>query len=303
MAGSSFELNRFIFVGSPMESFKKIFLILAGLITSACSDAGLAAVNIPAGFKSGQVVENVSYGTLPLQKMDIYIPDVKAAENLPVIIFMHGGRWTDGDKNQYAFMGKKLNEYGFITVIPNYRKYPDIKFPIFIEDTARAISYTYDHIAEYNGNPNNIHLMGHSSGAHMAALAIADRSYLNAFDKTPDIIKSFAGLSGPYDFVPQARDIKSIFAPPENYPKMQVTNFIDGTEPPMLLVHGRDDDTVELPNLEKLARGINAHNGHVETLIPDGINHTDPVRDFTWADINGIDIPKAVTDFFNRNMN
>lgn len=285
-----------------MKKIKNVFLILTGLVTAACSSAGLTAINAPAAFKPGNVIEDVAYGNHPDFRLDIYVPEAadKTKQDFPVVVFFHGGRWTDGDKSKYAFVGKKLNEYGFMTVIPDYRKYPEVKFPKFIDDTAAAIAYTHDYISEYGGNPDRIYVMGHSSGAHMAALVLADKKYLKVHGKKPTAIKGFAGLAGPYDFAPEAEDTKDMFGPPENYKNMQVTNFTNGDEPPMLLMHGTDDDLVDIANLEKLEAGISKNGGPAQVKVLDGINHTDLVRDFSWFDVKDIDIPKAVTDFFNQ---
>ena len=283
-----------------MKPVLTLVTALFSLLAAACGQAKFSAVNIPASFKGGEVIKDISYGDLPAQKLDIYLPQ-NTAGTMPVVIFFHGGRWTDGTKDQYAFVGKKFSELGYMAVIPGTRQYPKVKFPAFMHDTAAAVAFVADNISEYGGDPENIFLSGHSSGAHKAALVIADEKYLQAHGHSPNIIRAFAGLAGPYDFVPQAPDIKNIFGPPENYPAMQVTNFIDGDEPPMLLIHGTDDQTVKISNLHKLAEGIENRGGNVQTKILPGINHIDLIRDFSWLDAKTIHIPDIMIDFFSKN--
>jgi acetyl esterase/lipase len=185
----------------------------------------------------------------------------------PVIVFFYGGSWSTGDKNMYRFVAADLAKAGYLVVIPNYIKYPDAKFPAFMDDIALATAWTYKNIAAHGGDPERLYLMGHSAGAHVAALLISDTSYLKKYDATPQIIKAFVGLSGPYAFTPDTSKLKAIFAPPSNYPAMQVPTFITGNEPPMLLLYGGDDSAVALFNLTKLADAITAKGGIVETKV------------------------------------
>ena len=205
--------------------------------------------------------------------LDLYIPKRVTQDPLPVIIFLYGGRWTDGKKRQYAFAANTLAQEGFIVVVPDYRKYPDVKFPVFAQDGAEAVAWVHDHIGSYGGDRGQIFLSGHSAGAHIGALIAADPKYLGAHHKSRSIITAFAGLAGPYDFVPESEDLKDMFGPPERYGEMQVPTFIDGGQPPMLLLHGRKDDTVRLYNLERLAGAINAKGGYVETRIYPKVDH------------------------------
>ncbi|MGD9649363.1 MAG: alpha/beta hydrolase [Dongiaceae bacterium] len=266
-----------------MKSLRTIGLMGLVLLTAACSQAAFGIANLPAYFK-GERIANVSYGPEPWRKLDIYLPK-DGAKNSDVVVFFHGGRWTSGTKEDYRFAGLALAEKNFLVLIPDYRKYPSVKFPAFMEDGAAAIAWAHEHIAAYGGNPSRIHVAGHSSGAHIGALLAADPAY-----GVKKFIKSFAGLAGPYDFTPEAPDVIDIFGPPENYPNMQVTNFIKGDEPPMLLIHGQKDDVVELYNLERLEKRIKEKGGQVKVILyPEG-THVNLASALSWA---GPDLPVA----------
>jgi len=204
----------------------------------------------------GQVSKDLSYGQLPRQKLDIYVPNIEQT-SFPVVVFFHGGRWIDGSKDQYKFVGMTLSNRRYVVVVPNTRLYPEVKFPTFLEDAAKSVAWVNKNIARYKGN-QNLFISGHSSGAHIGALIIADDSYLATHELKPNIVNAFAGLSGPYDFMPKAADIREIFGPPENYPKMVVTNFIDGDEPPMLLIYTGEDDTVYPRHLKLVSKKLMA---------------------------------------------
>lgn len=250
-----------------------VLAALASACLTACADSAFFIANLPAAFNGVSVTRDLAYGSGSSKKLDLYIPKRASEEPLPVIIFLYGGRWTDGTKRQYAFAANALAQEGFIVVVPDYRKYPDVKFPVFVEDGAEAVAWVHDNIGAYGGNPGHIFLSGHSAGAHIGALISADPKYLKAHNKSRSIISGFAGLAGPYDFVPEAEDLKDMFGPPERYGQMQATTFIDGGQAPMLLLHGQNDDTVRLYNLEKLAGAIKENGGYIETKIYPGVNH------------------------------
>lgn len=283
---------------------RKLFLFLLPILLfplSACSDTAFKVINIPAGMSDVTITKDVSYGSENLQNLDIYMPPKANTEKYPVLIFIHGGRWTEGNKNLYAFIGNNFAKEGYVTVVINHRKYPQVKFPTFVEDGAQAISWTYNNIAKYKGDKNNIFLAGHSSGAHIGALAISDKEYLKKYDLKPDIIKGFAGLAGPYAFTPEAPDLIDMFGPADNYPSMQVTSFIDGSEPPMLLLYGLEDDKVDAYNHERLAQKINEKKGRVEIITYENVDHTDIMANMTWFWPTEKYVLNDMVEFFTKN--
>ncbi|PZP53291.1 MAG: esterase [Micavibrio aeruginosavorus] len=267
--------------------FGLLGLSLAFLI-SACTQINMAVVNAPTHFGKVKSINDVAFGAEKWQRLDIYIPP-NAAENkkLPVIVFYYGGRWQEGSKNYYKFVGSALAKQGYIVVIPDYRKYPEVKFPAFVEDGAQSLSWIYDHIGEYGGNKNEIQIAGHSAGAHIAALLTTDERYLKHQGKDRSkVIKKFVGLAGPYDFVPYEDDLKDMFGPPSNYPQMQATTFVDGRQPPMLLLWGEKDQYVGKFNMDKLAERIRVNGGCVKTKIYPGVDHIWLLGDLSWLSNN-----------------
>ncbi|MCW4628164.1 alpha/beta hydrolase [Marinomonas rhodophyticola] len=164
-----------------------------------------------------------------------------------------------------------------------------------------AVAWTYRNIADYQGDPERLYIAGHSAGAHIGALVTADKHYLEANGLSPLIIKGFAGLSGPYDFVPLEEDYKDMFGPPENYPNMQVPTFIDGTEPPMLLLWGADDTLVGKSNMDKLIEKIQAEKGQVESKVYEDVDHVGMVSSLMWFFKSKAPIAQDINDFFQRN--
>jgi len=290
-------------VFEPFEALKSIqgmqkilYTFILTTFLTACTPLKFALVNAPSLTYDGQISADIPYGQHARQKLDIYVPNIDQ-ETFPVVVFFHGGRWTDGSKEQYKFIAMTLSKMGYVVVLPNTRLYPDVKFPTFAEDAARSVAWVHKNISRFKGN-QNLFISGHSSGAHLGALIIADNSYLAAHELTPNIVNAFAGMSGPYDFVPKAPDIKDMFGPAENFPNMVVTNFIDGDEPPMLLIYTSEDDTVHPRNLEALKAGIEKANGKVQSIIYETGGHGASVAAFSWVNPADLPVPEDVDHFF-----
>ncbi|HXG27428.1 MAG TPA: alpha/beta hydrolase, partial [Nevskiales bacterium] len=156
----------------------------------------------------------------------------------------------------------------------DYRLYPEVRFPAFVEDGAQAVRWARAHARQYGGDPQKLFVMGHSAGAHIAALLALDPRYLQAVGGERGWLSGMIGLAGAYDFLPLTDDdLKDIFGPPERYPLSQPINHVDGHNPPLLLLHGRTDTTVRLKNTVNLAARIRARGGPVQTVIYPVMGH------------------------------
>lgn len=267
-----------------MKNLARLMAVTMALLTSACTQFNFAVVNAPNRFDSVRITRNVAFGPEAWQKLDIYAPDhVDGTARLPVIVFYYGGRWETGRKEDYAFVGSVLAQRNYIVVIPDYRKYPDVKFPTFVEDAAMSLAWTSDHIAAYGGQEGALHLAGHSAGAHIASLLATDPRYLGAYGKTrAGTIADFVGLAGPYDFVPDDPDLRDMFGPPDRYPLIKATHFVDGRQPPMLLLWGAQDQYVGRQNIDRLAAAVRAKGGCVETRIYPKLDHVWLIATLSW---------------------
>lgn len=277
-------------------------IVLAALpvTVTACSSVAFTLANVPAHFEEMAVVRDQAYGPMPSHLLDIYIPAGAVKQLREVIVFFYGGRWTDGTKDDYRFVGATFANRGYIVVIPDYRKYPDVRFPTFVEDGARAVAWVYDHIADSHGDPSRIHIAGHSAGAHIGALLAADAHYLADLGKDRSVvIRDFAGLAGPYAFTPKDPDLQDMFGPPANYPNMQATTFIDGAQPPMLLLYGEADTRVKPYNLEKLRQRITEQGGCVRAITYPDVGHSGLLIALSWLNPGSVPVVDDMTRFFH----
>jgi acetyl esterase/lipase len=183
-----------------------------------------------------------------------------------IVIFFYGGDWQNGTKEDYLFAAQALTSRGFIAVLPDYRLYPNVTFPAFVEDGALAVRWVHDHAREIGGDPNHIYLMGHSAGAYIAAMLTLNGQYLKHVGLDRSAIRATASLSGPYDFVPSPDDRGAFGMARDDTkpdPQIEPITFVDGHSPPMLLLQGLQDQTVEPANATALAARIRKQGGEV----------------------------------------
>jgi acetyl esterase/lipase len=244
------------------------FQTLLIILLPGCS---LNTLNLLASKSAFKRAVDISYGADTRQRLDVYTPGA-LARPAPVILFFYGGGWNNGDKNSYLYVASSMTQRGFVTVVPDYRLYPYIRFPAFIEDGAAAVAWVQKHISAYGGDPENVILVGYSSGAHIAAMLNLDERYLPAAGARP--VQGMIGLAGPYDFLPFNNEhLENMFGPPERYPESQPVNFVDGNEPPLLLLHGGRDKLVYPHNTERLAARVRQYGGCVKTVIYPKLDH------------------------------
>ena len=250
---------------------------LSVLLTTLAGCAPVDILNATIPTRDLTITRDIAYGDKAKQRLDIYVPK-NAAPNAPVIVFFYGGAWQEGDKKDFLFVAQALASTGAIVVVPNYRVYPEVTFPGFLEDGAAATAWTFKNIATYGGDPRTVFLAGHSAGAYVAIMLVLDKEYLAKAGVGDARIMGGIGISGPYDFLPIHRpDIKPIF---EVVPDMAVTqpiHYARADAPPLLLLHGETDTTVGPYNTHNLADRMRALGGRVEDRYYPGVDHVDAI--------------------------
>jgi len=244
-------------------------LVLLMLLTAGCSPAD--PLNMLAWRGGWDVTSSIPYASGPRHALDVYAP--RGAADAPVIVFLYGGNWQSGRKEMYRFVAAALAARGYVTIVPDYRVYPDV-FPAFLEDGARAVAWAKQNAARFGGNPGKLVLMGHSAGAHIAAMLTLDGQWLRTagLDSRKDIA-GLIGIGGPYDFLP-LRDptLQAIFAA-DDMTRTQPISFVSGGEPPALLVTGQTDKTVSPGNTRRLAARLRAAGGDVTEIVYPRVGH------------------------------
>jgi acetyl esterase/lipase len=246
-------------------------MLAATALLSACSPADLLNATIPTFGIS--ITRNVAYGSEARQMLDIYRPD-RPAGKLPVVVFFYGGSWNSGSKSTYLFAATALARQGLLVVVPDYRLYPQVRYPSFLRDCADAVVWTTHNAASYGGDAGNLFLMGHSAGAYNVAMLTLDPSFLAEAGSNRDAIRGTITLAGPFDFLPLTDpEVQGVFSSVADLAPTQPINHVDGHNPPMLLLQGQADDTVYPRNTTALAARIRAAGGPVEDRLYPDIGH------------------------------
>jgi acetyl esterase/lipase len=246
---------------------------------SACSPTSVLNAMAPRG--SVTVTHDVAYADGARRTLDVYAPRASGAP-APVAVFFYGGGWETGSKDMYRFVGATLAARGVITVIPDYRLYPRVRFPAFMRDAAEAVAWTRSNAGRFGGDANRLFLIGHSAGGQIATLLALDDSYLRADGMAPSEVCGVIGLAGPYDFLPLRSDtLKAIFGPEAERPRSQPINYVSAQAPPMLLLAGRDDDTVDPGNTLRLAARLRDVGRPVDDALYPGVGHKTLIASFS----------------------
>lgn len=235
----------------------------------------LEVLNAVAGLSGHGEHNALAYGPDLRHRLDIYTPSRARPAAAPVIVFFYGGGWAEGDRHLYRFLGAAMARRGFVTVIPDYRVYPQVRFPAFLEDAARAVHWARGEAGAFGGDPGKLVLMGHSAGAHLAAMLALDRQWLGAYGLMPGRdLRGLVGLAGPYDFLPlRTAVLQSIFGPERLWPLSQPIRFADGGAPPTFLASGQVDTVVDPGNTARLAARITASGGQAQAHFYRRVDH------------------------------
>ena len=265
-------------LGRPRASRAILALVSAGVMATlaGCASAPLAIINATAPTHGVAITRSIGYTTDPGDRhtLDVYAPR-KPRPGAPVVVFLYGGGWDSGNKTDYKFVGAALASHGYLAVVPDYRLYPEVRYPAFVQDSAAAVRWTRDHAADYGFDGRQMFLMGHSAGAYNAVMLGTDPQWLAAVGMDPKRdIRGVVGLAGPYDFLPlESDELKAIFGPEDQRPATQPINHVTGHEPPFFLAHDLGDKVVYVKNTRNFAAEAQAAGDQVETRYYNHLSH------------------------------
>ena len=266
-----FELSRKL----RLRTIASIPLLLAVLLAAGCAPLTIYNALAPADFGGALVRADIAYGDHARQKLDVYAPEAgKSAA--PIVVVFYGGSWNSGSKADYAFLGKALAAKGFVTVIADYRLVPEVRFPAFLDDCARATLWAHKNARQFGGDPGRLFLLGHSAGAYNAVMVALDGRFLRALGSDSSIIRGVAALAGPYDFLPLDADVAiAAFGREKDLNATQPINFASHAAPAMLLATGDDDTTVYPRNTYSLADKLKRFGAPVVVRSYAGVGHVE----------------------------
>jgi acetyl esterase/lipase len=242
-----------------------LLLLLFNFQTSAAEPKVVEKLNLPYGEHARQVLDVVTS---------------EACDQGPVILFFHGGSWRWGRKDYHREIGKQFAKKGIVFVTANYRLYPEVRFPAFPQDVARATAWVRKNASTYGGDGKNLFLMGHSAGAHSASLVALDPDYLADWKGNPNWIRGVIAMSLPYKFDPSKEFLyRDIFPPSvDRNSTMPAYQLGHKDAPPFFLMHGRFDPLIRCELSEEFSEAIKKTGGSVETKIYASHGHFSLIR-------------------------
>ena len=276
----------------------RLLSALLAFLAAGCSP--LAILNAAVPDRGYSLQSAIAYGERPRQRLDAYRPDATSFPGArPVIFFLYGGGWQSGERTQYKFVGQALASRGFLVVVPDYRVYPEVRYPEFVRDAARAFAWTHREATRLGGDPARIVVMGHSAGAHIGAMLAYNERFLREAGLQRSAVHAFIGLAGPYDFKPEEPALQELLSGEGDSDQAMPARFVHGGEPPSLLLIGDGDRRVGRYNQERLEAKLRAAGSAVDSRVLEGFGHPGilgriaaPIRDNRLLD--------AIVEFASR---
>ncbi|WP_201512888.1 alpha/beta hydrolase [Psychrobacter alimentarius] len=244
--------------------------------------SALAVVNSITANGGVGVSKDILYGDEPLQDLDIYYPKpltqaMKAesaiTQTYPMVVFVHGGSWENGSKEEYAFVGQSLAQAGYVTAVINYRKAPEHVYPDYVNDTAQAIAWSHNNANSLHADPERMAVIGHSAGAFNAVAAIANEDFLAPYGMKPTDISAVIGIAGPYSYDFRKFDSATAFGPNATPDQVMPDRQIKGKQPPYLLLTAEKDKIVYDTNAIKMTEALKAAGVTVDNGVIKGASH------------------------------
>ena len=254
-----------------------------------------------------RIVKDIPYveGGGRRQRLDLHLPRRPAARPAPVLVYVHGGGWTVGNKKDQGLpMINHLAAQGWVCVSPNYRLSPKVAFPEHLVDCKRALRWVKEHIADYGGDPDCIVVSGGSAGGHLCSLLALTpgRADLQPGFEDMDLsVQAAVPIYGVYDFT--NRDglrgkqftrvmgktvMKAKIADrPDLYALASPMDQVREDAPPFMIIHGANDSLVPVGEARAFARLLRArsHAPVVYAELPGAQHAFDVFRSLRSAEV------------------
>ena len=281
--------------------------MLPALLT-ACS--GVDVLNATVPIDTYRNIASLPYGDQPRQKLDVYLPPqlvadkAVAADGAPLVLFFYGGSWSSGNRADYRFVGEALASRGIVTLVADYRLSPDVRYPVFLQDSALAMRWAVDNAQKYGANPSRIFVMGHSAGAYNAAMLALDKRWLGAVGLSPARLAGWIGLAGPYDFMPIGDRLMQVaFEWPNTTPDSQPLFHASSASPPALLLAPEHDSVVNSQrSTVGMAQRLKSSSVRVESELYDTVSHVTIVAALAAVFRSRAPVLERVTAFVQANQ-
>jgi arylformamidase len=233
-----------------------------------------------------EVIKDLAYSTdkdadPERHKLDLYLP--RGQKGYPVLVFVHGGGWTKGDRKAFAKQGETFARNGIGVASVGYRLSPAVKHPAHAQDVAKAFAWVHAHIAKHGGRSDQMFISGHSAGGHLAALVATDESYLKAEKLALKDVRGAIPISGVYA-IPPGKIAAAFGADPEGAKQASPLTFVKPGLPPFLVLYADKDSPGMEKGAEAFCAALKKAGDDATCMTIDGRDHGSILRNAAAAD-------------------
>ena len=278
----------------PLRNSIHLFLaafgiILGFIVLSSCSSRETQVPTPSLKPKEVEIIRDVAYHSDGLEEhqLDVYLPNLIEGP-FPTLLMIHGG---SGQKIDLSYWGQTMAKEGYAAISIDHRQWPEHSYPNHIEDAFCALAWIYSSADLYELDTSNIFVLGHSAGGTLAAMigVIKDPApYLEGCPQSlpeKDWVKGVIPFTGIFDYNTASQYSPSLeeYAVgllggsrqdiPDIWEKASASSWIDGNEPPFLLIHGEDDQNINPQQSLDFASLIKTAGGEVELLLIPNADH------------------------------
>lgn len=258
------------------------------------------AINRLTPKKGYSIHHNLAYGLKLRQRLDLYVSD--QTSNRGMIVFVHGGAWSRGDKSDYKFVGEAFSRYGYDVAILNYHLAPEFIFPSYVDDLVEALNFLEQKQEKFSISTDKIALMGHSAGAFNIASLIYNPSAYQL--KLKQNIKAMIGIAGPYHFDykgdPLAQHAFDQLIP---FEQVMPYYFVEKNDIQHYLLIAENDQIVKHSNTEDLCAQLRLQENHCEVIHIPKTGHITIMGSVSSLFSRFYDTRKQILSALERSMN
>ena len=223
---------------------------------------------------------DVPYGKDAKQRLDLYFP-VQKSSNAPVLLFLHGGGFREGDRKQYGYVAEPFAMQGIITVVASYRLTPQFAYPAQPDDAKAAVAWIYHNIAKHGGNPNAIYISGHSAGAILTADIGVDLSWMDQMKIPRTAVRGIVPISGPYDLAGY-KELNAYVPTPAAEAGGSALRHVNAPAPVAIVAYGSPEARF-VDTSAQLVKALEANGTKATLLVLDGKDHAGTVWELSDA--------------------